>query len=65
MYITNDTIATIRPEKSGFILTLYDNKQIYYCGFYKTLKAARSAQTKRTNNHFNKKAGGKNNVILY
>jgi len=63
MYITRDTIATIRPENSGFVLTLYDNKQIYYCGFYKTLKAARAAQTRRTNNYFCKKAGGK--TMLY
>lgn len=63
MYITKDTIATIKPEKSGFILTLYDNKQIIYSGFYKTFKGANIAQTKRLNNYFNKKAGGK--TMLY
>lgn len=65
MYITSDTIATIRPEKSGFILTLYDNKRIIYSGFYKTFKSATIARTKRLNNYFFKKAGGKNNVVLY
>lgn len=65
MYITNNTIATIKPEKTGFTLTLYDNKRIIYSGFYKTFKGASIAQAKRINNYFYKKAGGKNNVVLY
>lgn len=64
MYITSNTIATIRPEKTGFTLTLYDNKKIIYTGFYKTFKGANIAQTKRINNYFYKKTGGKNNDVL-
>lgn len=65
MYITNETISTIIPEKSGFVLTLYDNKQIYYCGFYKTFKGANIAQAKRINNHFNKKRQEVKTMLYY
>lgn len=61
--ITSDTIATIKPEKTGFTLTLYDNKRIIYSGFYKTFKGVKIAQTKRINNYFYKKREGK--TMLY